>query len=99
MTPLYVFAGLFVYNVAVTLLTQAESRNRTLVATAIAGPLGVVSLGITAVVVTALQGHNGTQIALVYLAVLVGNSAGTYVGASVGKRWLRSAAIRKLSER
>ncbi|MDE2103137.1 MAG: hypothetical protein KGL39_38180 [Patescibacteria group bacterium] len=95
MSALWVFLGLFGYNVLVTVLVQAEARNRPWLSACLAGLTGTLSIGVTTLAVLSLQHAASAQVVLVYTGVAAGNFAGTFLGTQIGKRWVRAAPLRR----
>jgi hypothetical protein len=85
-------AFLILYNVAITLLTQAEARNRALVAAVISAPLAVLSYGLVDIVLAALHHASTLTEALVYTDVAASTGVGTFLGARLGANLLRGSA-------
>jgi hypothetical protein len=91
--------SMVVADVLGVLLTQAEARNRAV----LAGFLDTVGWGagviVTLSTLDALNGHNRPLMFGVVAGVSVANFAGSWAGVHLGKRWVHDASTFVLAER
>jgi hypothetical protein len=87
-------AGAMVINdVFGVLMVQAEARNRGVLAGLFDSLQWFATITTTTISVTALQGNNFWEKALVIVLVTAANLIGSYVGVVVGKRFIKETLV------
>jgi CDP-diglyceride synthetase len=88
---IYAALAMFVQDVLAVCLVQAEARNRASLAAGLDSAMWLASISTTTISVTALQGHHLDVKAVVVIAVTLANVVGSFVGVTIGKRFIRQA--------
>lgn len=86
LVALWAALAMFAQDILMTVLVQAESRNRAWLSGALDSLGWIIGIFTTTISVTAIQGHDlGLKVAVI-LAVSVANVIGGYTGVMIGRR-------------
>lgn len=84
--------SMVVQDILATLLTQAEARDKAILAGVLDSVAWMAAITTTSISVTVLQGHDLKAKILVVLCVTAANFIGTTMGTLIGKRYIKGAA-------
>lgn len=91
MIAIYAAAAMFIQDLLMVGMVQAEARNRAVLAGFLDSAGWIATITTTTISVTALQGHKLSEKILVVSAVTCANFFGSYTGVKIGKRYIKEA--------